>query len=134
MTPLFNLSHDRPSETLLDQDSARTALDELFTLAGKYNSGAHFVCTARRWRKDYRREIKVSARPIVILRSARTSASCPARLGGSSDFRNMLDHFHCRFILFIHPAQCVDDGISCFRIRRQGVKQIRLQRRENWRV
>jgi hypothetical protein len=97
MPPLFNLSHDRPSETLLDQDSARTALDELFTLAGKYNSsdaylelmrfvgrfrfyspfnamliytqmpGAHFVCTARRWRKDYRREIKVSARPIVIL-------------------------------------------------------------------
>jgi hypothetical protein len=97
MTPLFDLSHERPSETLLDQDSARTALDELFTLAGKYNSsdaylelirfvgrfrfyspfnamliytqmpGAHFVCTARRWRKDYRREIKVSARPIVIL-------------------------------------------------------------------
>src|SRR6266851_3655127 len=97
MPPLFNLSHDRPSETLLDQDSARTALDELFTLAGKYNSsdaylelmrfvgrfrfyspfnamliytqmpGAHFVCTARRWRKDYRREIKISARPIVIL-------------------------------------------------------------------
>jgi hypothetical protein len=81
----------------LDQDSARTALDELFTLAGKYNSsdayvelmrfvgrfrfyspfnamlihtqmpGAHFVCTASRWRKDYRREIKISARPIVIL-------------------------------------------------------------------
>jgi hypothetical protein len=81
----------------LDQDVARTALDELFTLARKYNSsesylelmrfvgrfrlyspfnamliytqmpGAHFVCTARRWRKDYRREIKVSARPIVIL-------------------------------------------------------------------
>ncbi|NEU96949.1 hypothetical protein [Bradyrhizobium uaiense] len=81
----------------LDQDSARTALDELFTLAGKYNSsdayfelmrfvgrfrfyspfnamliytqmpGAHFVCTAGRWRKDYRREIKIGARPIVIL-------------------------------------------------------------------
>src|SRR5229473_4765969 len=97
MTPLFNLSHDRPSETLLDQDSARTALDELLTLAGKYNSsdaylelmrfvgrfrfyspfnamsiytqmpGAHFVCTARRWRRDYRREIKIGARPIVIL-------------------------------------------------------------------
>ena len=29
--------------------------------------GAHFVCTARRWRKKYRREIKISARPIVIL-------------------------------------------------------------------
>jgi hypothetical protein len=74
-----------------------SALDELFTLAQKYNSsdaylelmrfvgrfrfyspfnavliytqmpGAHFVCTARRWRKDYRREIKIGARPIVIL-------------------------------------------------------------------
>ncbi len=84
-------------EAPLDQDSARTALDELFTLAGKYNSsdaylelmqfvgrfrfyspfnamliytqmpGAHFVCTARRWRKDYHREIKISARPIVVL-------------------------------------------------------------------
>jgi hypothetical protein len=80
-----------------DRDSARTALDELFTLARKYNSseaylelmrfvgrfrfyspfnailiytqmpGAHFVCTARRWRKDYHREIKIGARPIVIL-------------------------------------------------------------------
>src|SRR6202790_4323871 len=80
-----------------DLASARAALDELFTLARKYNSsdayrelmrfvgrfrfyspfnamliytqmpGAHFVCTARRWRKDYRREIKISARPIVIL-------------------------------------------------------------------
>src|SRR5207244_11936346 len=29
--------------------------------------GAHFVCTARRWRKDYRREIKIGARPIVVL-------------------------------------------------------------------
>jgi hypothetical protein len=97
MMALFDLSLDRPSETPLDQDSARTALDELFTLAGKYNSsdaylelmrfvgrfrfyspfnamlihaqmpGAHFVCTARRWRKDYRREIKIDARPIVIL-------------------------------------------------------------------
>ena len=81
----------------LDQDSARTALDELFTLARKYNSseaylelmrfvgrfrfyspfnamliytqmpGAHFVCTALRWRRDYQREIKIGARPIVIL-------------------------------------------------------------------
>src|ERR1700694_2476384 len=84
-------------EAPLDLDATRTALDELFTLAGKYNSsdaylelmrfvgrfrfyspfnamliytqmpGAHFVCTARRWRKDYRQEIKISARPIVIL-------------------------------------------------------------------
>jgi hypothetical protein len=97
MTSLFDLSQDRSSAAPLDQDSARTALDELFTLAGKYNSsdaylelmrfvgrfrfyspfnavliytqmpGAHFVCTARRWRKDYRREIKIGARPIVIL-------------------------------------------------------------------
>jgi integrase len=43
MAPLFNLSHDRPSETLLDQDSARTALDELFTLAGKYNSSDAYL-------------------------------------------------------------------------------------------
>src|ERR1700694_5305582 len=84
-------------EAPLDQDAARPALDELFTLARKYNSsdaylelmrfvgrfrfyspfnallihtqmpGAHFVCTARRWRRDYRREIKIDARPIVIL-------------------------------------------------------------------
>jgi hypothetical protein len=81
----------------LDRDSARTALDELFTLARKYNSsdaylelmrfvgrfrfyspfnamliqtqmpGAHFVCTALRWQRDYHREIKIGARPIVIL-------------------------------------------------------------------
>src|SRR5258708_7244642 len=80
----------------LDQDSVRTALDELFTLARKYNSsdaylelmrfvgrfrfyspfnamliytqmpGAQFVCTARKWR-NYRREIKINSRPIVIL-------------------------------------------------------------------
>jgi hypothetical protein len=80
-----------------DQDFAQTALDELFTFARKYNSsdaclelmrfvgwfrfyspfnamliytqmpGAHFVCTARRWRRDYHREIKIGARPIVIL-------------------------------------------------------------------
>jgi hypothetical protein len=88
---------ERSSEAPLDQDTARAALDELFTLAGKYNAsdaylelmrfvgrfrfyspfnamliytqmpGAQFVCTARRWRKDYRREIKIGARPIVIL-------------------------------------------------------------------
>ena len=80
-----------------DLVSARAALDELFSLAGKYNSsdaylelmrfvgrfrfyspfnamlihtqmpGAHFVCTAWRWRRDYRREIKINARPIVIM-------------------------------------------------------------------
>ncbi len=81
----------------LDQDSARTALDELFTLARKYNSsdaylelmrfvgrfrfyspfnamliytqmpGAQFVCTALRWQRDYHRRIETGARPIVIL-------------------------------------------------------------------
>jgi hypothetical protein len=81
----------------LDQESARTALDELFALARKYSSsaaylelmrfvgrfrfyspfnatlihtqmpGAHFVCTALRWQRDYHREIKIGARPIVIL-------------------------------------------------------------------
>jgi hypothetical protein len=81
----------------LNQDTARIALDELFTLARKYNSseaylelmrfisrfrfyspfnamliytqmpGAHFVCTALRWRRDYHREIKIGARPIMIL-------------------------------------------------------------------
>ena len=85
------LSVEASSLAPLDRDSARLALDELFTLAGKYNSsdaylelmrfvgrfrfyspfnamlihtqmpGAHFVCTARRWRKDYRREIKIDA-------------------------------------------------------------------------
>jgi hypothetical protein len=29
--------------------------------------GARFVCTALRWRRDYHREIKINARPIVIL-------------------------------------------------------------------
>src|SRR5258708_3080193 len=80
--------HPDVIESPLDHDSARTALDELFTLAGKYNSsdacvalmrfvgrfrfyspfnatliytqmpGAHFVGTARRWRKDFRRGLK----------------------------------------------------------------------------
>lgn len=86
-----------PAVAPLDQDSVRTALDELFTLARKYNSpdaylelmrfvgrfrfyspfnamlihtqmpGAHYVCTAPKWRRDYHREIKIGARPIVIL-------------------------------------------------------------------
>jgi hypothetical protein len=89
--------HDLLPQSPLDLESARAALDELFTFAGKYNSsedylelmrfvgrfrfyspfnamlihtqmpGAQFVCTARRWRKDYGREIKIGARPIVIL-------------------------------------------------------------------
>src|ERR1700675_3409275 len=86
-----------PSATPLDHESAQAALDELFALAGKYTSsdaylelmrfvgrfrfyspfnamliytqmpGARFVCTALRWRRDYHREIKIGARPIVIL-------------------------------------------------------------------
>ena len=81
----------------LDRESVQTALDELFALAGKYNSsedylelmpfvgrfrfyspfnamlihtqmpGAQFACTARKWQRDYGREIKINARPIVIL-------------------------------------------------------------------
>src|SRR5258708_31690365 len=81
----------------LDQGSVRAALDELFTLARKYNTseaylelmrfvgrfrfyfpfnamlihtqmpGAQFACTARKWQRDYGREIKINARPIVIL-------------------------------------------------------------------
>lgn len=88
---------NQPAIATLDRASARTALDELFTVARKYNSsdayielmrfvarfrfyspfnamlihtqmpGANFVCTALRWQRDYRREIKPGARPIVIL-------------------------------------------------------------------
>ncbi len=90
-------SNDQLSKVPLDQGSVRTALDELFILARKYNSsksyyelmqfvgkfrfyspfnamlihtqmpGARFVCTARRWARDYHREIKIGARPVVIL-------------------------------------------------------------------
>jgi len=97
MRQLANSSQDRSLPVPLDQDGARTALDDLYTLAGKFNSsdayvelmrfvgrfrfyspfnamliytqmpGAHFVCTAHRWLKNYRREIKINARPIVIL-------------------------------------------------------------------
>jgi hypothetical protein len=92
----FPESYGGQPETPLDQDSARAALDELFTLAGKYNSsdaylelmrfvgrfpfyspfnamliytqmpGPRFVCTARRWRKDYHREIKISAHVVGV--------------------------------------------------------------------
>src|SRR6202795_5129106 len=99
MTPQSQSSSDYggPSATPLDHESAQAALDELFTLAGKYTSsdaylelmrfvgrfrfyspfnamliyvqmpGALFGCTALRWRRDYHREIKIGARPIVIL-------------------------------------------------------------------
>src|SRR5258707_4736469 len=89
-----------------DLVSARAALDELFSLAGKYNSsaayfelmrfvgrfrfyspfnamlihtqmpGALFVCTALRWLRDYHREIKISARPIAILQPWDRYCSC----------------------------------------------------------
>jgi hypothetical protein len=87
----------QPAVAPLDQAAARTALDELFTLARKYNSseaclelmrfivrfrfyspfnamlihaqmpGAYFVCTALRWQRHFHRGIRVDARPIVIL-------------------------------------------------------------------
>jgi len=80
-----------------DHDAARRVLDELFTLAKTFNSskvylelmefvarfrlyspfnamliytqmpGARFVATPRRWRREFYREIKAGARPIVIL-------------------------------------------------------------------
>jgi hypothetical protein len=80
-----------------DHDAARRVLDELFTLAKTFNSsksylefmefvgrfrlyspfnamliytqmpGARFVATPIRWKRDFYREIKVGARPIVIL-------------------------------------------------------------------
>ena len=44
MTALrFPESYGGQSETPLDQDSARAALDELFTLAGKYNSSDAYL-------------------------------------------------------------------------------------------
>jgi hypothetical protein len=96
-SPLSKVAMTKRAVAPLEQESARTALDELFALARKYNSsdaylelmrfvaefrfyspfnamliytqmpGAHFVCTALRWRRDYHREIKIGARPIVIL-------------------------------------------------------------------
>jgi hypothetical protein len=86
-----------PTTAPLDRASAQPVLHELFALARKYNSseaylelmrfvgrfrfysplnamlihaqmpGARFVCTALRWQRDYHREIKIGARPIVIL-------------------------------------------------------------------
>ena len=85
-----------PSEAW-GRDAARRALDELFTVAHKYNSsgsylelmnfigkfrsyspfnamlvhtqmpGARFVAPAHRWARQFRRQIKVSAHPLVIL-------------------------------------------------------------------
>ena len=95
-----------PATATLDRASARVALDELFALAHKYNSseaylelmrfvgrfrfyspfnamlihtqmpGAQFVCTALRWQRDYHREIKIGARPIVNPATDGTSIVC----------------------------------------------------------
>ena len=86
-----------PPTTPPDAESTQAALDELFAVARKYNSsdaylamlqfvgrfrfyspfnamliyaqmpGARFVSTPLRWRRGYHRDIKVTARPIVIL-------------------------------------------------------------------
>jgi len=83
--------------TKWDRDTARRALDELFTYAHQYKSskdcsellrfvasfrfyspynamliytqmkGARYVAPAHRWMRDYGRQIKVGARPLVIL-------------------------------------------------------------------
>jgi hypothetical protein len=83
--------------TKWDREETRRALDELFTYARQYNSskdcagllhfvarfrfyspynamliytqmkGARYVAPAHRWMRDYGRQIKVGARPIVIL-------------------------------------------------------------------
>src|ERR1700688_1304742 len=97
MPEMERLSVEASSLAPLDRDSARLALDELFTLAHKYNSSdaylelmrfvgrfrfyspfnamlihtqmtrANFVCTGLRWQRNYHRQIKIGARPIVIL-------------------------------------------------------------------
>ena len=100
--------HDLPAELAMDKDgrspaekwdreSSRRALDELFSVARRYNSskaylelmqligrfrsyspfnamlihtqmpGARFAATARRWHREFGRQIKVEARPLVIL-------------------------------------------------------------------
>jgi hypothetical protein len=102
------LTRDLPTELAMDGDgpspadkwdreSSRRALDELFSVARRYNSskaylelmqfigrfrsyspfnamlihtqmpGARFAATARRWLREFRRQIKVEARPLVIL-------------------------------------------------------------------
>jgi hypothetical protein len=88
---------EAPSTADWDPTSARRALDDLFTNARQYNSsgaylellqfitrfrfyspfnamlihiqmpGARYVATARRWAEEFRRQVKIGARPIVIL-------------------------------------------------------------------
>jgi hypothetical protein len=94
--PSVATSEISPSDAW-DREAARRALDELFTVAHQYNSseaylelmkfigrfrsyspfnamlvhtqmpGARFVATAHRWDRQFRRQIKVGARPLVIL-------------------------------------------------------------------
>lgn len=86
----------KPSEADL-KDMAPHALDEIFTIAGRYKNskefydllkciskfrmyspfnamlinlqmpGARFVATAKRWDSEYKRQLKSTARPLVIL-------------------------------------------------------------------
>jgi hypothetical protein len=88
---------DIPPCDAWDRNAARRALDELFTVAHQYNSsgsylelmkfigrfwsyspfnamlvhtqmpGARYVAPAHRWARQFRRQIKVGARPLVIL-------------------------------------------------------------------
>jgi IrrE N-terminal-like domain len=88
---------DIPPSDAWDRNAARRALDELFTVAHQYNSsgsylelikfigrfrsyspfnamlvhtqmpGARFVAPAHRWARQFRRQIKVGAHPLVIL-------------------------------------------------------------------
>lgn len=97
MTQHFHKDDGDSAVAALDQESTRTALDELFTLARKFNSsdqylellefvgrfrfyspfnamliytqmpGARYVSTALKWKRDYYREITPGGRPIVIL-------------------------------------------------------------------
>ena len=90
-------AEDSSSTERWDRDAARRALDDLFTNARQFNSsssyfelmqfigqfrfyspfnamlihiqmpGARFVATARRWDKDFGRQIKIGAHPLVIL-------------------------------------------------------------------
>jgi hypothetical protein len=93
----FDFNYDGSPADEWDKDSARRALDELFSTARKYNAskdfeallkfitgfrfyspfnamlvhiqmpGTTYVATPHRWLREYNREIKPSARPLVML-------------------------------------------------------------------
>lgn len=95
--PLLSPLEELSPSAKWDRDTAGRALDELFSLARQYKSskayfellgfigrfrfyspfnamlvhiqmpGAIFVAPPSRWRREYRREIKAGARPLVIL-------------------------------------------------------------------